>query len=86
MGGARYLQLLARRYCKTPAIGGRDGHNAGLVCSFEEKIKVLAGYHAGPGAVDKYAGLPPYETTRQYVTMVLSRFEEYRRRESALSY
>ena len=86
MGGARYLQLLARRYCRTPAIGGRDGHNAGLVCSFEEKIKVLAGYHAGPGAVDKYAGLPPYETTRQYVTMVLSRFEEYRRRESALSY
>ena len=85
MGGARYLQLLAKRYCHTPAAGGSDGRTAGFVCSFEEKIKVLAGYHAGPGAVDKYAGMPPYETTRSYVTSVLERFEEYRRREVALS-
>ena len=40
---------------------------------------MIAGYHAGPGAVDKYGGLPPYETTRAYVTMVLRRFDEYRR-------
>jgi hypothetical protein len=84
MGGARYLQLLARRYCHTPALGSAD-RTASLVCSFDEKIKVLAGYHAGPGAVDKYAGMPPYETTRYYVTTVLQRYEEYRRRESALS-
>jgi hypothetical protein len=85
MGGARYLQALAKRYCHTPALGGSAGRTASLVCSFEEKIKVLAGYHAGPGAVDKYAGMPPYETTRYYVNAVLQRFEEYRRRESALS-
>ena len=86
MGGARYLQLLAKRYCHTPALGGGSaGQAASLVCSLEEKVKVLAGYHAGPGAVDKYAGMPPYETTRSYVTSVLQRFEEYRRRESALS-
>jgi hypothetical protein len=85
MGGARFLQLLARRYCHTPALGSSAGHTASVVCSLEEKIKVLAGYHAGPGAVDKYAGMPPYETTRYYVNAVLQRFEEYRRRESALS-
>jgi hypothetical protein len=85
MGGARYLQLLAKRYCRTPALGSTAGRTASLVCSLEEKVKVLAGYHAGPGAVDKYAGMPPYETTRSYVTSVLQRFEEYRRRESALS-
>jgi hypothetical protein len=85
MGGARYLQLLAKRYCRTPALGGAEGRTGSLVCSLEEKVKVLAGYHAGPGAVDKYAGMPPYETTRSYVTTVLGRFEEYRRRESALS-
>ena len=84
MGGARYLQLLAKRYCHTPAVGGSEGRTASFVCSFDEKIKVLAGYHAGPGAVDKYAGMPPYETTRSYVTSVLERFEEYRRREAAL--
>jgi soluble lytic murein transglycosylase-like protein len=80
MGGARYLQTLAKRFCRTP--GGPHG---GLVCSLEEKIKVLAGYHAGPGAVEKYGGMPPYETTRSYVTAVLGRYEEYRRRAAALS-
>jgi hypothetical protein len=80
MGGARYLQTLAKRFCRTPGGGGE-----GLVCSLEEKIKVLAGYHAGPGAVEKYGGMPPYETTRAYVTAVLQRYEEYRRRSAALS-
>ena len=64
----------------TPAGSGDE-----LVCSLEEKIKVLAGYHAGPGAVEKYGGMPPYETTRSYVTSVLQRYEEYRRRAAAMS-
>ena len=85
MGGARYLQLLAKRYCRTPALDGTTGRSSGVVCSIEEKVKVLAGYHAGPGAVDKYGGMPPYETTRSYVTAVLQRYDEYRRREAALS-
>jgi len=85
MGGSRYLQVLAKRYCHTPALGNSAGRTASLVCSLDEKIKVLSGYHAGPGAVDKYGGMPPYETTRAYVSTVLQRYEEYRRRESALS-
>jgi hypothetical protein len=80
MGGARYLQTLAKRFCRTPT-GGGDG----FVCSLEEKVKVIAGYHAGPGAVEKYGGMPPYETTRAYVTAVLQRYEEYRRREADVS-
>jgi soluble lytic murein transglycosylase-like protein len=80
MGGARYLQVLARRFCRTPAGIDDDGRAAdrALVCSDEEMVKVIAGYHAGPGAVEKYGGMPPYETTRAYVTMVLRRFDEYR--------
>jgi hypothetical protein len=85
MGGARYLQTLAKRFCRTPTVGRGDAGGGAFVCSFDEKIKVLAGYHAGPGAVEKYGGLPPYETTRTYVTTVLQRYEEYRRREAALS-
>jgi hypothetical protein len=81
MGGARYLQTLAQRFCHTP--GQSDG--AGFVCSLEEKVKVVAGYHAGPGAVEKYGGMPPYETTRAYVTAVLQRYEDYRRREADVS-
>ncbi len=81
MGGSRYLQVLARRFCRTPAVADDDGRDTdrALVCSADELVKVIAGYHAGPGAVDKYGGLPPYETTRAYVTMVLRRFDEYRR-------
>jgi soluble lytic murein transglycosylase-like protein len=85
MGGARYLQVLARRFCRTPA--GASSAAAGgtsmpleqlTVCSPDEKVKVIAAYHAGPGAVEKYGGMPPYETTRAYVGMVLRRYEQYR--------
>jgi soluble lytic murein transglycosylase-like protein len=74
MGGARYLQVLARRFCRTP---GSDTP-ARFTCSPEEKIKVVAGYHAGPAAVEKYGGIPPYETTRAYVTAVMRRYDQYR--------
>jgi soluble lytic murein transglycosylase-like protein len=80
MGGARYLQVLARRFCHTPAAtddAQRPGERL-TVCSPDEKIKVVAGYHAGPGAVEKYGGVPPYETTRMYVGMVMRRYEQYR--------
>jgi soluble lytic murein transglycosylase-like protein len=79
MGGSRYLQVLAQRFCRTPARQGAPG----FMCSPEELVRVIAGYHAGPGAVDKYGGMPPYETTRAYVTNVLQRYEEYRHREGS---
>lgn len=72
MGGARYLQTLARRFCK-------QASPAGTLCSSDEKVKIVAAYHAGPGAVEKYGGIPPYETTRAYVTAVMRRYELYGR-------
>jgi hypothetical protein len=81
MGGARYLQLLARQFCRTPAAQDPGGWH----CSADELVKVIAAYHAGPGAVDKYGGMPPYETTRAYVTIVLARFEELRRQDEWLA-
>jgi hypothetical protein len=43
-------------------------------------VLTIASYHAGVGAVTKYRGVPPYETTQQYVRMVLKQYERYKAR------
>jgi soluble lytic murein transglycosylase-like protein len=41
-------------------------------------ILTIASYHAGVGAVTKYSGVPPYQTTQDYVRMVVKQYQRYK--------
>ncbi len=62
--GAQYLADLLEKYKD-------DAHQVS---------KALAAYNAGPGAVDKYKGVPPYRETVNYVNSVLA---DYNKRTAA---
>ena len=59
--GAHYLSWLLQRYA-----GKRDTLK-----------RAIAAYNAGPGAVERYRGVPPYRETRSYVARVLRFYKKY---------
>jgi soluble lytic murein transglycosylase-like protein len=58
--GARYLRDLLLKYESDP----------------HQVSKAIAAYNAGPSAVDKYNGIPPYRETIDYVRRVLKEYEK----------
>ena len=49
-----------------------------LLATFEGNLtNAIAAYNAGPAAVRKYGGIPPYQETRQYVRRVLDLYRQY---------
>ena len=49
---------------------------ADLIKRYDGDIpKALAAYNAGPEAVEKYNGVPPFKETQQYVKAIMARIE-----------
>ena len=65
-------------------IEGGTKYLKGLMDRFNnDKSLALAAYNAGPNAVKKYGGIPPYAETQRYVKNVLSKYDTYNKTDVA---
>lgn len=70
-------QHLGVKNAQNPAqnLDGGIRYLKGLLDQFNGNIPLaLAAYNAGPGAVSKHKGIPPYQETQQYVRNILSMY------------
>ena len=94
--GARGLMQLMPATAKV--LGVKDSFNTnanirGGIQYFSQMLErfngntklALAAYNAGPHAVEKYGGIPPYTETQGYVKKVLKRYEKYSAKTAASS-
>ncbi len=60
-------------------IAGGTKYLKSMIDRFDGNEKLaLAAYNAGPNAVNKYGGIPPYQETQNYVKNVLKIYENYK--------
>jgi soluble lytic murein transglycosylase-like protein len=70
---------VANAYDPAQNIWGGTRYIKGLLDRFHGDLRLaIAAYNAGPGAVEKYGGVPPYAETQAYVENVLGSYQQYK--------
>ncbi len=69
----------AALYNPTINVGLGTTYFQSMLSKFGRVDLALAAYNAGPGAVQKYGGVPPYRETQGYVQNVLGYYQQFRR-------
>jgi hypothetical protein len=83
MPGTANEQGVADSFKPDQNIAGGTAYLDALLTRYHDNVALaLAAYNAGPAAVDKYHGIPPYRETRAYVARVIREFN--RRKQMAL--
>ena len=81
-GASGIMQLMPetqRAYCASPCSASANveagtAYLSTLMQRYDgDVMKALAAYDAGPRAVDRFGGVPPYRETEAYVDAILSR-------------
>lgn len=73
-GTARQLGV-ANSFAADQNVRGGTAYLDALLTRYHDNIALaLAAYNAGPGAVDRYHGIPPYRETQLYVARVIHEF------------
>ncbi len=58
-------------------VSGGTRYLRAMLDRYGDLIRALAAYNAGPEAVDRYRGVPPYPETLDYVDRVLTYYRQY---------
>jgi soluble lytic murein transglycosylase-like protein len=61
----------------TQNVRGGAAYLRSMIDRYGDLTRALAAYNAGPEAVDRYGGIPPYRETRDYVDRVLTYYRHY---------
>ncbi len=79
VGEMQLMPATARALGVDPAdaaqnLSGGAGYLRAMMRRYDgDLVRALAAYNAGPGAVDRYGGVPPYRETQAYVAAIMDR-------------
>jgi hypothetical protein len=86
MPGTATEQGVSDSFAPDQNVRGGTAYLDELLRRYHDNIALaLAAYNAGPAAVDKYRGIPPYHETRAYVARVIHEFNRRVNRRNELS-